>query len=380
MRVLDPVEQRLLQLRRIDPAVQLGRFQFQRERDLLLQPGQELRPVRGLQLRLRQLGEARVAADEAFQVPRAFLDGAEDFFQPLHLLPGHQLGAGMRQRGDRRQRVVQFVADDADHLLPGMHFLAAQFGGEQADQQQFVRAAVETEAAPRQMVDLLLLRVLVVGDGEQAVAAARHGLAQRRRHAQQQLVQALAVQFPAAVQQLACGQVGEHHAAQAIAAVGGQQHRHRRVLLDGGEHQFALRQALGLFAQDVAQLPVRGDHFAQCVVTAPVHAEVVLAIAVAADGTGQGAEQRAHRRGGAVARRSVHHISASRNSAEKLATSQPRASSHGIAAASASTGSRRRNRPMVKERCSFIRAEFRSGPCAGTAPAGSSPTRPRPGR
>jgi len=75
-------------------------------------------------------------------------------------------------------------------------------------------------------------------------------------------------------------------AAQAVAAVGGKQHRHRRVLHHGVEHQFALRQALALFAQDLAQLPVRSDHFAQFVVAAPVHAEVVLAVAVAADAAG----------------------------------------------------------------------------------------------
>ena len=65
----------------------------------------------------------------------------------------HQLGAGMRQRSDRRQRVVQLVADHADHLLPGLHFLAAQFGGELAQQHQFVLAAVEAELAARQVVD-----------------------------------------------------------------------------------------------------------------------------------------------------------------------------------------------------------------------------------
>ena len=46
---------------------------------------------------------------------------------------------------------------------------------------------------------------------------------------------------------------------------------------------------------------------------------------------------------------------------------------------SASTGSRRRNRRKVNER-RFIRVEYRGGPCAGTAPGGSGPGPPRPGR
>ena len=115
-----------------------------------------MRPVHGVQQRRRQLGEARVAADEAFQVARALLDGAEDFRQAFVAPAPHQFGAGMRQRGDRRQRVVELVADHADDLLPGLHFLAAQFGGQLAQQQQFVLAPVEAEVAARQVVDLFL--------------------------------------------------------------------------------------------------------------------------------------------------------------------------------------------------------------------------------
>ena len=78
---------------------------------------------------------------------------------PLVLPASRQLGAGMRQRGHRRQRVVEFVADDPDHLLPGLHFLPAQFGGELAQQQQFVRAPVEPETAAGQVVDLFLVAI-----------------------------------------------------------------------------------------------------------------------------------------------------------------------------------------------------------------------------
>src|SRR3546814_3531940 len=80
-----------------------------------------------------------------------------------------QLGAGVRERGDRRQRVVERVADHADHCLPCLHFLPPQLGGELAQQHQLVLAAVEAEAAPAQVVDVFLV---LVADGEHAVAAA----------------------------------------------------------------------------------------------------------------------------------------------------------------------------------------------------------------
>jgi hypothetical protein len=86
----------------------------------------------------------------------------------------------MRERGQRRQRIVQLVADDADDLLPGLHFLAPQFGGQLAQQQQFVLAAVQAEVAARQVVDLFLL---AFAGREQAVAAARQRFDQGRRRA-----------------------------------------------------------------------------------------------------------------------------------------------------------------------------------------------------
>ncbi|KAG1587713.1 hypothetical protein G6F46_014723 [Rhizopus delemar] len=96
---------------------------------------------------LGQLGKARIATDEALQVARTVFDGGEDFRQPVEAFALHQHAAGMGQRSDRRQRIVELVADHPDHLLPGLHLLAAQFGGQQAYQQQVVRAAVELERA-----------------------------------------------------------------------------------------------------------------------------------------------------------------------------------------------------------------------------------------
>ncbi|KAG1456090.1 hypothetical protein G6F57_015171 [Rhizopus arrhizus] len=135
---------------------------------------------------------------------------------------------------------------------------------------------------------------------EQAVAAAGDRVAQLHRHLLQHILQALAFQLPAAVQQLARGQVGEHHAGDAIAAGRDQQHRHRRVLHHGVEQQFALHQPLPLRTQHIAQLAVRLHQVAQLIIARPVHAEVVLTIAVAAGGAGERAHQRAHRCGRAA--------------------------------------------------------------------------------
>ena len=86
----------------------------------------------------------------------------------------------MRQRGDRRQRVVQLMRDHADHLLPGRHFLRIDLARELLEQQQAVRQGVQQEAALRHVIDLRLAAEL---EREQRVAAALDGLAQRRRRA-----------------------------------------------------------------------------------------------------------------------------------------------------------------------------------------------------
>ena len=72
------------------------------------------------------------------------------------------------------------MADHPDHFLPRLHFLSPQFGGEHAQQNQFVAAAVETEAATRKMVDFLLVRV---ADRENGIATALERIAHASRHA-----------------------------------------------------------------------------------------------------------------------------------------------------------------------------------------------------
>jgi len=72
----------------------------------------------------------------------ALADGGEHFRQALQIATPGQFGAGVGERGDRRQRVVQFVADDADHLLPGRHFLPRQLARHAPHQVQAVRSAL----------------------------------------------------------------------------------------------------------------------------------------------------------------------------------------------------------------------------------------------
>ena len=61
---------------------------------------------------------------------------------------------GMRQRGDRRQRIVQLVRDHADHFLPGRDFLRIDLARELLEQQQPVRQGVQQEAPLRHVIDL----------------------------------------------------------------------------------------------------------------------------------------------------------------------------------------------------------------------------------
>ena len=289
VRVLEQVQQRLFELRGIEASGLFRQGTIQRETDLRAQAFAECRPYDRFQPRRGQLGEVRITANETFQMPRTFLDRAEDFLEALVLAAPHELDTRMRQRRDRRQRVVEFVADDADDFLPGLYFLPAQLGGQVAQQEQFVATAVEAEAATREMEDLF---VVFHADREQAVAAAFDRLAQRLRRVLQQGFERMAFELVAVVEQLACGEVGIHDAAAAI----GQQHCDRRVLHHRIEQQFALHQRHALLAQGIAQCVVRRDQIADFVVVRPRQSEIEIAVAIAGHGAAQRAEQRQHRR------------------------------------------------------------------------------------
>ena len=75
----------------------------------------------------------------------------------------------MRERGDRRERVVQLVRDHADDLLPVADFLRGELARELLQQQQPMRLAFSRKRRCDEMVDLRLAGEL---DREQRVAAA----------------------------------------------------------------------------------------------------------------------------------------------------------------------------------------------------------------
>jgi hypothetical protein len=152
---------------------------------------------------------------------------------------------GVRQRGDRRQRVVQLVRDHADHLLPRGHLLGIDLARELLQQQQPVGHRVQQEVALRDVVDLRFAGV----EGEQRVAAALDGLAQRRGRALEVLREARAFEPATLAEQRARGRVAVQHRV----AVVGQHHGQRRGLDDGIQHQLALVQALPLGAQPFAE-------------------------------------------------------------------------------------------------------------------------------
>ena len=131
-----------------------------------------------------------------------------------------------------------------------------------AQQQQFMLAAVQAEAAPRQVVHLFLLAFAA---GKQAIAGARQRFGQGRCRLLHDVGQALAFQPPSLVQQLARGQVGVDDGA----AFGHQQHGHRRVLHHGVEQQLALHQVQALLAQHVAKRIVRRHQVGQFIVLRP---------------------------------------------------------------------------------------------------------------
>src|SRR5581483_8614334 len=96
--------------------------------------------------------------------------------ETIVLASRRQRARRVRERGDRRQRIVQLVADHADHFLPGRELLARELAREALDEIQIVRLRVQREAVVRDLEDLGLA---VLADGDEAILSRQHGLAQR---------------------------------------------------------------------------------------------------------------------------------------------------------------------------------------------------------
>ena len=168
VRVLEHIDQRLLDLHPIEPARQLGqRFDAVK----VCWPSQVRRRTAShgtaLGSRRRQFGERRIAADELMQMFGAFRDCREHGRQSRIIAAPRNFGAGMRQRGQRTQGIVELVAQHSDQLFPGRDFLARQFARQPLQQVQPKGASLQDEGALRQMKSLF--DALDFG-GEQTVA------------------------------------------------------------------------------------------------------------------------------------------------------------------------------------------------------------------
>src|SRR5262249_45240845 len=132
-------------------------------------PGHDLRP------RSRQASEGRIALEKAVQVRGAIFDSIEHLLELRQMLGlvGNPLG-GANERNDRRQRVVELVADDANDALVQLGLASAECTGQLLDGDQRVRRAVDLEMA---LADVECLAVVV--QREESIAVAEQGAAER---------------------------------------------------------------------------------------------------------------------------------------------------------------------------------------------------------
>jgi len=145
--VLEQVDHHLRELTLIEACRLLRHATIDAKRHGGLEPCQEALPRDRCRARPRQLGEARVAVDEARQVCGAVGDGREHPLELCRVRLLRQQLPGVSERGDGRQRVIELVRNDADHLLPDGHLLRCELAGELLQQHQAVRSRVQPEAA-----------------------------------------------------------------------------------------------------------------------------------------------------------------------------------------------------------------------------------------
>ncbi len=170
------------------------------------------------------------------------------------------------------------MTDHPDHALPGRHFLARQLAGHPPVQLQAVRPALQAEIALRKMEGLL---AAVHVDGQQGILAAGCRLLQGLGHVAQDLAEIQPGKAAAFVEKMPRGDVRIGDPPGRI----GQDQGDRRVLHDGIEQQFALRQMLALLAQGLAKRVVHAYQFTQFVATIGGDRETEVAIAITCDRT-----------------------------------------------------------------------------------------------
>mmetsp|Transcript_14999 Transcript_14999/g.28128 ORF Transcript_14999/g.28128 Transcript_14999/m.28128 type:complete len:224 (+) Transcript_14999:320-991(+) len=98
VRVLDQVQQGLLDLRRVEPAWRGRRRAVEPELGQRRQALQKVRPVHRLAARRGQLGKARIAGQEAVQMRRPLADRGQHGGQALDVAAPGQFGGAVGQR------------------------------------------------------------------------------------------------------------------------------------------------------------------------------------------------------------------------------------------------------------------------------------------
>ncbi len=256
---------------------------------VLRELGEERFPGDVFETRLRQLGEFGVAADETVEVARAVLDRVEHGGEFGRVAALRERATRMRERRYRCERIVELVADHADHLLPGHDFLARQLAGQALDLQQTVQAPVQPYFALREMEGFVLVFEIHV---EQAVLSRGERRGERRWRFGDDRAEIEAVHATAAVEQGARGEVRVDHALLRV----DEEERGRRILHDGVEQELALEQALALVAQHTAELVVRAHEIAELVAAAIGERNAEVPVAEAQHAAREHAQERSDRR------------------------------------------------------------------------------------
>ena len=199
------------------------------------------------------------------------LDRREHAREPLGIRSAGECLAGMRKRGDRRERVIQLVRDDANDLFPDRDFLRRHLARQLLEQQQPVRLAVQRE---RPIADVKDFSLGTFGHREKRIHPALDGIAHRLRRASEDLSEFQALDLPPGAEELPCGDVAEDDRVVRVS-----QHQcKRRRLHDGIEQELALIEVEPFAPQAVAERVVLVGQVADFVGSRCRHAHAEVAV------------------------------------------------------------------------------------------------------
>src|SRR5579883_658737 len=215
---------------------------------------------------------------------RALADSLECGGKLHRIAAADQLRARLRQRGDRRERVVELVTDDPDQLLPDPDFLPGELACDALEQIQAMSPALQQKRSLRQAKGLLDALDLHL---EQAVASRLDGTPQRLRSLRDESGEILTEEAAAPAEKMSRSKVRESDPAMAV----DQNQCDGGVLGDRIEQPLALHELRALRSQRLAQRVVSREHLADLVGPVDGHREGQVAVPVARDGRLQGPQQ-----------------------------------------------------------------------------------------